>query len=188
MHSSAKMLGKESPEQLAHGWSAAPIWTTQKCARNSTRAAQGAIASSTDPMIRFAASIDDELLAVRKDYEARVDAPTRAAAEKIAKARFAIYGTSVDPDATFTPRLSFGTVKGFEDAEGKFVRPTRPSAACSSAPPERSLTNCRRAGSRRKASLNLSTPMNLSTTNDIIGGNSGSPLIDKNAKCRRPDF
>jgi len=48
-----------------------------------------------------------------------VDAPTRAAAEKIAKARFAVYGTSVDPDATFTLRLSYGTVKGFEDAEGK---------------------------------------------------------------------
>jgi len=48
-------------------------------------------------MIRFAASLNDELLAVRKNYEARVDAPTREAAEKIAKARFAVYGTSVDP-------------------------------------------------------------------------------------------
>ena len=64
---------------------------------------QSAIAGVDRPDDRFAASINDELLAVRKDYEARVDAPTRTAAEKIAKARFAVYGTSVDPDATFTP-------------------------------------------------------------------------------------
>ena len=74
-------------------------------------------------MIRFAASINDDLLAVRKDYESRVDAPTRAATVKTAKARFAVYGTSIDPDATFTPRLSYGTVKGFENAEGKVVTP-----------------------------------------------------------------
>ena len=94
-----------------------------RCAKNCTKAAKGAIAASTDPMIRFVASINDELLAARKDIESRVDAPTRAAAEKIAKAQFAVYGTSVDPDATFTPRLSFGAVKGFDNAEGKFVTP-----------------------------------------------------------------
>jgi hypothetical protein len=132
-------------------------------------------------MIRFAASLNDELLAVRKNYEARVDAPTREAAEKIAKARFAVYGTSVDPDATFTLRLSYGTVKGFEDAEGKFVAPytnigglfERATGADPYKLPESWL--------KTKSSLNLSVPMNLSTTNDTTGGNSGSPLIDKDA-------
>jgi hypothetical protein len=132
-------------------------------------------------MIRFAASLDDDRRAQRKDYEARVDAPTRAAAERIAKARFAVYGTSVDPDATFTARLSYGSVKGFEDAEAKFVDPYtmieglfhRATGAPPYALPESWL--------KAKASLNLSLPMNLSTTNDIIGGNSGSPLIDRDA-------
>jgi hypothetical protein len=133
-------------------------------------------------MILFAASIDPDLRAVRKQYEAQVDAPTRAAAERIAKARFAVYGTSVDPDATFTLRLSYGTVKGFTDAQGRLVEPYttigglfgRATGAPPYALPESWIS--------AKPALNLAMPMNLSTTNDIIGGNSGSPLIDKNAE------
>ncbi|MFZ0481654.1 MAG: S46 family peptidase, partial [Terriglobales bacterium] len=176
-----KMLGKESPEQLAHRLVSGTHLEDAKLREELYKGGASAVAASTDPMIRFAASINDELLAVRKDNEARVDAPTRTAAERIAKARFAIYGTSVDPDATFTPRLSFGAVKGFENGEGKMVEPyttigglfERATGADPYKLPESWL--------KAKGSLNLSTPMNLSTTNDIIGGNSGSPLIDKNA-------
>jgi len=176
-----KMLGKESPEQLAHRLITGTYLDDPKVRENLYNGGQSTIAASTDPMIRFAAAIDDDLLAMRKDYEARVDAPTRAAAEKIAKARFAVYGTSVDPDATFTARLSFGSVKGFEDAEGKFVQPYTTIEGlfhrATSAPPFVLPESWLKA----KASLNLSLPMNLSTTNDIIGGNSGSPLIDRDA-------
>jgi hypothetical protein len=176
-----KMLGKESPEQLAHRLVAGTHLEDPKVREELYKGGQSAVDASTDPMIRFAASINDDLLAVRKDYEARVDAPTRAAAEKIAKARFTVYGTSVDPDATFTLRLTYGTVKGFEDAEGKFVEPytnigglfERATGAPPYALPESWL--------KAKASLNLSVPMNLSTTNDTTGGNSGSPMIDKDA-------
>jgi Peptidase S46 len=176
-----KMLGNESPEQLAHRLVSGTHLEDAKVREELYKGGQSAVAASDDPMIRFAASINDDLLAVRKDYEARVDAPTRAAAERIAKARFAVYGTSVDPDATFTIRLSYGSVKGFEDAEGKAVEPYttieglfhRATGAPPYALPESWL--------KAKASINLSLPMNLSTTNDIIGGNSGSPLIDKNA-------
>jgi hypothetical protein len=176
-----KMLGKESPEQLAHRLVAGTHLGDPKVREELYKGGQSAVDASNDPMIRFAASINDDLLAVRKDYEARVDAPTRTAAEKIAKARFAVYGTSVDPDATFTLRLTYGTVKGFEDAEGKFVEPytnigglfERATGADPYALPESWL--------KAKGSLNLSAPMNLSTTNDTTGGNSGSPMIDKNA-------
>jgi hypothetical protein len=176
-----KMLGKDSPEQLAHKLVNGTHLEDAKVREELYKGGQSAIDASTDPMIRFAASLNDELLAVRKNYEARVDAPTRAAAEKIAKARFAVYGTSVDPDATFTLRLSYGTVKGFEDAEGKFVAPytnigglfERATGADPYKLPESWL--------KTKSSLNLSVPMNLSTTNDTTGGNSGSPLIDKDA-------
>jgi hypothetical protein len=176
-----KMLGKDSPEQLAHKLVSGTHLEDPKVREELYKGGQSAIDASTDPMIRFAASLNDELLAVRKNYEARVDAPTRAAAEKIAKARFAVYGTSVDPDATFTLRLSYGTVKGFEDAEGKFVAPytnigglfERATGADPYKLPESWL--------KTKSSLNLSVPMNLSTTNDTTGGNSGSPLIDKDA-------
>jgi hypothetical protein len=177
-----KMLGKESPEQLAHRLVSGTHLEDPKVREELYKGGQSAVAASSDPMIRFAASIDGDLLAVRKDYEARVDAPTRAATERIAKARFAVYGTSVDPDATFTARLSFGTVKGFENAEGKFVEPYTTISGlfqrATGAPPY----VLGESWAKAKASLNLSLPMNLSTTNDIIGGNSGSPLIDKDAK------
>jgi hypothetical protein len=176
-----KMLGDESPEELAHRLVSGTRLEDPKFREELYNGGQSAIDASNDPMIRFTESIDGDLLAERKEYEARVDAPTRAAAERIAKARFAIYGTSVDPDATFTLRLSYGTVKGFENAEGKSIEPyttieglyQRATGAPPYKLPERWLD--------AKSSLNLSTPMNLTTTNDIIGGNSGSPLINKNA-------
>ena len=176
-----KMLGKESPEQLAHRLVTGTHLEDPKVREGLYSGGRAAVVASTDPMIRFAASIDEDRLALRKDYEARVDAPTRAAAERIAKARFAVYGTSVDPDATFTARLSYGSVKGFEDGEGKLVEPyttieglfNRATDVPPYALPESWL--------KAKSSLNLSLPMNLSTTNDIIGGNSGSPLIDRDA-------
>jgi hypothetical protein len=175
------MLGKESPEQLAHRLVTGTHLDDAKVREGLYTGGQAAIAASTDPMILFAASMDPDLRAVRKEYEARVDAPTRAAAERIAKARFAVYGTSVDPDATFTARLSYGTVKGFEDAEGKFIVPYTTIGGlfnrATGAPPYQLPKSWINA----KASLNLSLPVNLSTTNDIIGGNSGSPLIDKDA-------
>ena len=177
-----KVLGNESPEQLAHRLVTGTQLTDPKVRASLYAGGAAAIASSTDPMIRFAAGIDPDLRSVRKEYEDRVTAPTRAAAERVAKARFAVYGTSVDPDATFTARLSYGTVKGFTDAEGKFVAPyttigglfNRATGASPYALPESWLS--------AKSSLTLDTPMNLVTTNDIIGGNSGSPLIDKNAE------
>jgi hypothetical protein len=176
-----KMLGKESPEQLAHRLVTATHLEDPKVREELYKGGQSAVAASTDPMIRFAASINDELLAVRKENEARVDAPTRAAAEKIAKARFAVYGTSVDPDATFTLRLSYGTVKGFENAEGKFVEPYTNIGGlferATGAPPY----NLPETWLNAKPSVNLLVPMNVSTTNDTTGGNSGSPVIDKDA-------
>jgi hypothetical protein len=174
-----KMLGNESPEQLAHRLVTDTHLDDPKVREALYSGGESAITASTDPLIRFAAAIDPDLRAVRKEYEAQVEAPTRAAAERIAKARFAIYGTSVDPDATFTPRLSYGTVKGFDNAEGHFVVPYttidglfhHATGAPPYALPESWLS--------AKSSLNPNTPMNLSTTNDVVGGNSGSPLINE---------
>jgi hypothetical protein len=177
-----RMLGKESPEQLAHRLVTGTYLDDPKVREGLYTGGQTAIAESTDPMILFAASIDPDLQAGRKEYEARVDAPTRAAAERNAKARFAVYGTSVDPDATFTLRLSYGTVKGFTDGRGRFVEPYTTIGGlfdrATGAPPYA----LRQSWLSAKPALNLAMPMNLSTTNDVIGGNSGSPLIDKNAE------
>jgi hypothetical protein len=175
-----KMLGNQSPEQLAHRL----VWETHlddvKVRAALFNGGQAAIDASDDSLIRFAKLIDPDLRAIRKEYEAKVDAPTRADAERIAKMRFAIYGTSIDPDATFTARLNYGTVKGFDDAQGKRVDPYTTMGGLferGNGVPPFVLTQ---SWLDAKAKLNLATPMNLSTTNDIIGGNSGSPLIDQN--------
>jgi hypothetical protein len=176
------MLGKESPEQLAQRLASGTRLDQVKVREDLYNGGQSAINSSIDPMIVFVRGIEPALLAIRKQSDAEVDAPTRAAAERIAKARFAIYGTSVYPDATFTLRLSYGTVKGFPDARGHFVEPYTTIGGlfnrASGAPPFVLPDSWLKA----KAGLDLSTPMNLSTTNDIIGGNSGSPLINKDAE------
>jgi hypothetical protein len=128
-------------------------------------------------MIRLAVSVDADARAVRKRYEDEVEAPVDAAAERIAAARFAAYGTSVYPDATFTLRLNYGTVQGWIEA-GQPVAPftyldrayERHTGAEPFKLPERWL--------KARDRLDPRTPFNLSTNNDIVGGNSGSPLVN----------
>lgn len=175
------VLGAEAPDALA-----ARLVDGTKLGDAKARLAlydggAAAIAASADPAIVFARTLDPQVRAIQKDYEARVDAPTRAAAQRIAKARCAIDGTTVDPDATFTLRLSYGAVMGFP-SQGRLVPPFttiaglfgRATGAVPYALPPTWLA--------AKPKLDLATPMNLATTNDIIGGNSGSPLIDQNAR------
>ncbi len=177
-----KMLGKESPEELAQRLVSGTHLDQPKVREQLYNGGKSAVDASTDPMIVFVRRIEPDLLALRKKTDAEVDAPTRAAAERIAKARFAIYGTSVYPDATFTLRLSYGTVKGFTDARGHFVQPYTTIGGlfnrATGAPP----FNLPESWLKAKPDLNLSTPMNLCTTNDIIGGNSGSPMINKDGE------
>jgi hypothetical protein len=175
-----KILGKESPEQLAHRLVTGTHLDDPKVREGLFNGGQYGIASSDDPLIRFAILVDPDLRAIQKKYEAEVDAPTRTDAERIAKLRFAVYGTTIDPDATFTARLNYGWVKGFTDAQGRSVQPyttvgglfDRATGADPFVLPQSWLA--------AKSKLNLATPMNFSTTNDIIGGNSGSPAIDQN--------
>ncbi len=173
-----KLLGRESPAELAHRLVAGTKLGDVTARTALYDGGRAAIDASRDPMIVYAKAIDGDARAIRKSFETRIDAPSRAAAEKIAKSRFAVYGTSVDPDATFTLRLSYGTVKGF-DANGTAIAPYttmrglfgRATGAEPYVLPPSWLA--------AKGTLDLSTPMNLVTTNDIIGGNSGSPLVDR---------
>lgn len=174
-----KMLGNESPEQLAHRLVSETHLDDVKVREELFNAGQSAVDSSQDPMIQFARLIDPDLRTIRKEWENKIDAPTREATQKIAKIRFAIYGTSIYPDATFTARLNYGTVKGFNDQRGRSVQPYTTFAGlyerANGAPPFALPKSWLSA----KSKLNLSTPMNLCTTNDIIGGNSGSPLMNQ---------
>jgi hypothetical protein len=128
-------------------------------------------------MIELARSIDSDARALRKRYEDEVEAPTRAATERIAAARFAVFGTRVYPDATFTLRLNYGTVQGWKEA-GADVAPFtylgRVFERATGAEPFRIPESWQKV----KAQLDLKTPFNLATNNDIVGGNSGSALIN----------
>ena len=171
------VLGAESPEELA-----TRLATTSKLDDPAVRRAlwEGgakAIAASDDPMIRFMVRIDPEARRIRSGYEERYVGPTTRAGEAIAKARFAVLGDSVYPDGTFTLRLSYGTVAGWT-YRGKTTAPFTTFAGlydrATGAPPFD--LDPRWIAARPK--LDPATIFNLSTTNDIIGGNSGSPMLD----------
>jgi hypothetical protein len=140
-----------------------------------------AIEASKDPMILFAKLVDAEARAVRKDYEDNVDAPIVKNSGLLAQARFKLYGASVDPDATFTLRLSYGAVKGY-DQKGSHVAPFTTMAGAFERATGATPFKLPESWLGAKSKIDLNQKMNFCTTNDIIGGNSGSPVINKNAE------
>ncbi|MFO0937941.1 MAG: S46 family peptidase [Gemmataceae bacterium] len=137
-----------------------------------------------DPMIAVAKIVDEKARALRKEFEVKIDEPKRNAYSALAKARFAMDGTSSYPDATFTLRLSYGTVKGFKE-DGKNI----PAFTTMAGLYERSAKQENRVPfdlpkrwEERKGKLDLKTPFNFVSTADIIGGNSGSPVVNKNGE------
>jgi len=143
-----------------------------------------AIEESTDPMIVLARSIDGEARALRKRYETEVQANERASYAKVSRALFDLEGTKLYPDATFTLRLSYGAVKGY-DENGKRV----PAFTTFAGLYKRSVEHgnkfpfeLSRRWIEKKSALSMNTQFNFVSTNDIIGGNSGSPVINKNGE------
>jgi hypothetical protein len=114
-------------------------------------------------------------------YEDEVEAPVDAAAENIARARFKVFGTSEPPDANFTLRLNFGTVQGWNE-QGQEVAPFTHLSRLFERATGKEPFKIPDSWLKVKGTLNLQTRFDLSTNNDIVGGNSGSPLIDKNAQ------
>lgn len=143
-----------------------------------------AIDASKDPLILLVKAIDVEARALRKRMETEVQEVTSQANLKISKVRFSLDGTNTYPDATFTLRLSYGTVIGYEE-NGKKV----PAFTTFAGLYERSLEQKNKPPfdlpelwQKRKDKINLKTPYNFVSTADIIGGNSGSPVINKDAE------
>jgi hypothetical protein len=143
-----------------------------------------AVQASHDPMIVLARRIDPLGRELRRYDEDEVNAVITRAGERIGKARFALHGRTVSPDATFTLRLAFGTVKGYP-AQGTMVPPFTTfhglydrAAGFSYRPP----WNLPARFEKEKNELELTTPYNFVSTADIIGGNSGSPVINRDAE------
>jgi peptidase S46-like protein len=144
---------------------------------------KGAILASHDPMIKLALAVDAEARAVRKTREDEIEGVEAANYATIAKAIFDVKGDAVYPDATFTLRLAFGTVKGY-DVDGKAIPPFttiggafQHAGSHGNSPPYELPPSWIKA--RDSGKLQLDTPLNFVSTADIIGGNSGSPVVNR---------
>ncbi len=143
-----------------------------------------ALKKSDDPMIQIALKVDEFLRKDEKEFRDNYESKLREAEERIAEARFAVYGKTKYPDANFTLRLTYGTVKGypmngtiaptFTTFYGMFDRAVSFGNKGDFELPKRYWD--------KLPKLDLSTPVNFVSTCDIIGGNSGSPTINKDAE------
>ncbi|KFE70107.1 S46 family peptidase [Hyalangium minutum] len=176
-----KVLGKESPlglaTRLVNGTQLRDVAVREKLFEGGKKA----ITSSKDPMIQLAILVDPDGRAIRKNYEENIESVIRKNSELVAKAKFEAYGTNVYPDATFSLRLSYGSVQGYTD-NGKKVTPFTQMAGAYERNTGEDPFALPKSWIDSKSKLKLSTPMNFVTTNDIIGGNSGSPMINKDAE------
>jgi len=139
---------------------------------------------SEDPMIALAKLVDRPARALRKTFEEEIEEPLRQAYGKIAQARFAAAATDVYPDATFTLRLAFGTVRGYEEAGKKLPPWTTIGGAF-----EHSIAHERKDPFelperwwKARDKVKGDTPFNFVSTADIIGGNSGSPVVNRDGE------
>ncbi|MFM9025062.1 MAG: S46 family peptidase [Planctomycetaceae bacterium] len=144
-----------------------------------------AIAAARDPMLDLAALVDDEAREVRKAWEAAQEVKEQAHAA-ITRDRFAREGAAMYPDATFTLRLAYGTVKGYDDG-GRRIAPITTFAGLFARaaekhdePPFDLPPRWEQARAELEADAAfMATPFNFVSTADIIGGNSGSPVVNR---------
>src|SRR2546423_1246068 len=140
-----------------------------------------AVDASNDPMIALARLVDPKARELRKRYESEVTGVERANYAKIARAKFDTEGTKLYPDATFTLRLSYGTVKGYNE-NGKHITPFTTLGGLYDRAAKFKYQfpyNLPPRWTEKKSAVDLSTPFNFVSDDDIIGGNSGSPTINK---------
>ena len=140
-----------------------------------------AIAASTDPMIVAARRVDPVVRETQRKMRDTISSVLTPAGEKLGKARFLVYGKNAYPDATFTLRLSYGTVDGYP-YNGTIAPPfttyyglyDRAYSFGNKAP-----FNLTPKEETALGKLEMTTPLDFVSTGDIIGGNSGSPVVNR---------
>lgn len=172
------LLGKESPEQLATRLESGTRLADPAYRKQLWEGGLAAIEASDDPMIQYALKLAPRQRELEALADAQYSGPLAVAGAKLADARFAAYGDTLYPDATFTLRISYGQVKGWTERGNEVpIRTTMGGTF------ERATGNppfdLAPAFAANEAKIDKSTTYDFVTTNDIIGGNSGSPVIDK---------
>lgn len=170
-------LGTNTPEERAR-----ELVTGTKLADVAERSrlwkeGKAAVSASKDPMLALASVVDAEARAVRKSWKAEVEGPEEKHGERIAQAVFAVYGTDRYPDATATLRLSYGALKGYEK-KGRPIAPVTTFAGLFDRNIGKEPFALPKSWLDVRAKLEPTTPMNLATTHDVHGGNSGSAVVN----------
>ena len=173
-----KILGKESPRSVA-----TRLVKGTKLKDVATRKAlyaggKKAVDASTDPFVVLARLIDQDARAVRTKYETIVEGPETKAGQQIAEARFAFYGATSYPDATGTLRLSFGRLEGWKE-KGATIAPITNFGGAFERHTGEEPFQLPKTWLDAKGKIDPKTPLDFVSTNDIIGGNSGSPVVNQ---------
>ena len=176
-----QVLGNQSPEAFANSLVDGTRLGDPKVRMALWNDTGDAVAKSDDPFIVLARAIDAPSRAVRKRMENEVDSVVDRNSELIATARFEKYGNSVYPDATFTERFSFGEVKGWQE-RGQLIKPFTEIAGAFARATGFAPFALPQSWLDAKSKLNMQQRFDFVTTNDIIGGNSGSPVINRKAE------
>jgi Peptidase S46 len=178
------VLAGRTPQQAAHELISGTKLGDPKVREALLTGGEPAVAASTDPMIALARKLDPINRSMLTWFQNNVESVELPAGEKLGKARFLVYGKSAYPDATFTLRLSYGSVNGYPMNGSKAPYKTTyyglydRANSFNFAPPF-SLTKRYVEGVNK---IDLATPLDFVSTGDIIGGNSGSPVINRNAE------
>ena len=176
-----RVLGDETPEALARRLSQSRL-ADPAYRRQLWEGGAAAVAASDDPMIAFVRAWDADARAVRERYVTQVEGPVARAQERIARARFRAFGLEHYPDATFSPRVSYGQVEGWTEPDGRVVPAfTRAGGLYARATGQAPFVLSQRWLDAR-ARIDANTIYNVSTSTDVIGGNSGSPLLDREGR------
>ncbi|MBN8551478.1 MAG: S46 family peptidase [Caulobacterales bacterium] len=181
------LLGNENPEQMAARLIAGTTLADPAVRTALWDGGLAAIEASDDPLIQFVVAIDSISREARAEWEERVEGPTDRAAERLAAARFAVYGDTLYPDATGTPRLTFGRVEGWT-YDGRTVDPFTTFGGlfdrATGAPPFEIAPRWRAA----REQLDMDTRFDMAVSTDTIGGNSGSPAINADGEVIGANF
>ena len=170
------LLGDETPGALAQRLAAGSRLGDPKIRRALWDGGMAAVAASDDPMILYVLRTDPTARAAREVWEDRVEGPVDRAAERVARAHFALGGQALYPDATFSLRLSYGAVAGWGQGKNKITPFTTLAGLYDHATGQSPLRLPAR-WLKARAALDPATVLDFVTTNDITGGNSGSPVV-----------
>ncbi len=176
-----QILGSKSPDEVARALVRGTRLGDAALRKRLYEGGTQALDASTDPMIRFALLVDPEARATRKRFEDEVEAPIKEHGERVAKAHFAVEGMRTYPDATFTLRLSYGQMKGWVE-EDKRMGPLTTFGGAYGRHTGRYPFELPASWLAAKGRVNVDTALVMTTTHDIIGGNSGSPVVDRDSE------